>query len=84
MSKAKYILRFKGKGPIPTDDLERIRAQENVKVLDDSSPRMVLVEAPEQAAQELDTSMPEWVVSPERKIQMPDTRLKPERNPEKE
>ena len=70
-------MRFKGKRPIPDEDIERIRSLPNTTVLDDSSPHMLLVEAPESELKMLFNSMPEWVMSQERIISLPDPRPKP-------
>ncbi|HEV8130549.1 MAG TPA: hypothetical protein VGQ81_04815 [Acidobacteriota bacterium] len=71
----RFILRYKGPGPKPDEDVELIRGLANTKVLDDSS-RMLLVAAPESDLQELIGSMPDWVMSPEQTIQLPDPRPK--------
>lgn len=69
----RFILRFKGDGDRPVDDLERIRTLPNLKVVDDSS-RMVLVEAPQDALTKLVESLPEWSLSRERFLPVPDVR----------
>jgi len=48
-----------------------------MKVLDESSPRMLLVEGPGTRLKALVESMPEWVLTPERMIPLPDLRPKP-------
>jgi hypothetical protein len=91
MTKSKYILRYTGKGPIPADDLERIRSLDALEVIDATS-RMLLVESTESALKSLEASMPEWVVSRQRSISLPDPRpkviaeppvAKPEAEPQK-
>ena len=72
---AGFILRFRGAGSIPAEDIERIRALEGVKVVDTTS-RMLLVDAPGDALKSLIDSMPEWLLSQERTISMPDPRPK--------
>jgi hypothetical protein len=69
----RFILRFKGDGDRPVDDLERIRTLPNLKVVDDSS-RMVLVEAPQDALTKLIETLPEWSLSRERFVPVPDVR----------
>lgn len=71
----RFILRYKGSGPKPDEDVERIRGLAGTRVLDDSS-RMLLVAAPESELQGLINSMPDWVMSPEQTIQLPDPRPK--------
>jgi hypothetical protein len=72
---SRFILRFRGKGPKPTQDVERIRALPNTEVIDDSS-RMILVEAPEAELKAAVASMPQWMVTEERVISLPDPRPK--------
>jgi hypothetical protein len=73
MSK-KFILRYCGKGPKPAGAVARVKASDAVKVLDDSSPRMLLVEGPKQAVEALAGTMSDWVVSAERTVKLPNTR----------
>jgi len=73
MSK-KFILRYCGKGAKPAGAVARVRACENVKLLDDSSPRMLLVEGPKQAVEALAGTMSHWVVSAERTVKLPNPR----------
>lgn len=77
---SRFILRYRGTGPKPTVDVERIRALPSVTVLDDSSPRMLLVEAPQTELKALVDSMPGWIMTQEQMIPLPDTRLKPQRD----
>jgi hypothetical protein len=76
MAMSRFVLRFRGKGPAPADDIERIRALPKTKVLDNTSPRMLLVEAPEEDLRALVDSLPEWVMTPEKMISLPDPRPK--------
>jgi hypothetical protein len=76
----KYILRYVGTGPRPAADVQRIRAVQELTVLDDSS-RMLLIEASEERVKEVVGSMPGWTWSPERMIRLPDPRPKPRRGP---
>ena len=73
MSK-KYILRFCGRGAKPAEAVTRVKAADGVKVLDDSSPRMLLVAGARSKVEKLAGSLGEWVVSEERAVKMPDTR----------
>ena len=73
----RFILRYEGEGPKPVEDVNRIRSLQNIKVLDESSPRMLLVEGPGARLKALVESMPEWVLTPQRMIPLPDPRPKP-------
>jgi hypothetical protein len=73
----RFILRYQGEGPKPAEDVSRIRSLQNIKVLDESSPRMLLVEGPGANLKALVESMPEWVLTPQRMIPLPDPRPKP-------
>jgi len=72
----RHVLRFRGAGAKPPEDVARIRALPKLKVLDDASGRMMLVEAPEDELTELMRSLPQWVLSEERRIPLPDPRQK--------
>ena len=50
---SRYILRYEGKGTPPGPDLRRIHSISGVEVVDESSPRMLLVDATESAIQQL-------------------------------
>ena len=78
----RYILRYKGQGPKPSEDVERIRALPNTTVLDDTS-RMLLVASAESELQSLIRSMPDWVMSPEQTMKVPDPHPKVLRGPGK-
>ena len=69
-----YILRYKGKGRKPAGDVEKVKARPGLKVLDEGSPRMMLVDAPESALDALAEALPDWTVSPEQIYQLPDPR----------
>jgi len=73
----RFILRYQGEGSKPAEDVNRIRSLENIKVLDESSPRMLLVEGAGARLKALVESMPEWVLTPQRMIPLPDPRPKP-------
>ena len=77
----RYILRFRGGNSKPAEDVKRIRATKNITVLDDSSPRMLLVEASQVELKTLVESMPGWVMMSEQMIPLPDARPKPRSSP---
>jgi len=68
-------LRYKGSGPKPDEDVARISRLPDTTVLEDSS-RMLLVGAPEPELRALIGSMPDWVMSPEQTIKIPEPRPK--------
>lgn len=69
----RYILRFRGNGAMPPVDVERIKDQVEVTVVDES-PRSLLVEAPEQELNDLIEHMPGWIIAQERMLALPDLR----------
>ena len=73
MSK-KFIMRYCGKGAKPANAVARVKASAAVKVLDDSSPRMLLVEGPKQAVEALAGTLSDWVVCAERTVKLPNPR----------
>ena len=76
----RYILRFRGPSPGLPEDIQRIRSLRRLTVIDDSSPRMLLVEAPESELRALVDSMPGWIMTQEKMIPLPDPRPKLRRN----
>jgi len=72
---ARYILRYRHAAEAPRSDLEKIRGAPNLKVVDES-PRMVLVDADEDAAHATVHGMDGWTVTPETMTPLPDTRKK--------
>ncbi len=71
----RFILRFRGPGAKPLRDVDQIRSLPGTTVLDDSSSRMLLVETAEGGSEKLSELLPDWNVSSERKIPLPDRRL---------
>jgi len=71
-----FILRFTGRGAAPDSDLERIRSTPGVSILDSSSSRMLLVEAPSDTVSQLAETLPGWSWTSERTIPLPDPRPK--------
>jgi hypothetical protein len=70
----RFIFRFRGKGETSAGDVERIRSAS--RVVDDSSPRMLLVEVAEKKARELAGTLKDWAVSEERQLSHPNPRPK--------
>ncbi len=73
----RFILRYRGPGQKPAEDVARVRELSEVRVLDDSSPRMLLVEAPAEAKGTLADALPGWLVSEEKTYRIPDPRPRP-------
>ncbi len=70
---ARFIVRYTGRGAPPAQDLERIHALPELLIVDESSPRMLLVEGPPSSVRSLE-EMESWVVTPEKMIPRPDPR----------
>ncbi len=70
----RYILRFRGQGSKPAADVEIIRSLPHTTVLDEESARMMLVEAPADELKTAMRSLPDWVMTEERMLQLPDPR----------
>lgn len=73
---ARFILRYRGAGPRPDADAERIAALAGVELLDDS-PRMLLADGPEGALRAAVAAMPGWTIAEERAVPLPDLRRRP-------
>ena len=77
----KYILRSDETGPYTSNDVaQRIDGLASVTVVDHSSPKMLLVDGPDDVVVELADSLPGWTASPEQTLHIPDTRPMPEQN----
>jgi hypothetical protein len=77
----RFILRYKGSGRKPEEDVRRIRSVPNTTVLDDT-PRMLLVSGPESNLRSLVQSMSDWIMSPERTVNIPKPHPTPARDPD--
>ena len=80
MPSGRFILRYRGAGQAPEGDLDRIRAVPGAEVVDQSA-RMLLVEGPVDPLKALVDSMPEWIMTTERMVPLPDARPKIRRGP---
>lgn len=67
----RFIFRYSRPGPRPAEHLERCRNLPGVTVLDDSAPRMLLVEADADHLEALKASLPGWTVSQEESYHLP-------------
>ncbi len=70
----RFILKFRGQGPKPANAVERIRSVPSFKILDESSPRMMLVDAPEPDLRRILESLPDWKAYPEQTVSLEDPR----------
>ena len=73
---ARFVLRYRGRGPRPDADVERIAAVVGVEVLDDT-PRALLVDGPAEALRTTLAELGRWAMSPERPVPLPDLRRRP-------
>jgi hypothetical protein len=62
---SRFILRFRGVGKKPSEQVQRIKNISSVRIIDETS-RMVLVDVPESELQNLQEILPEWNVAAER------------------
>lgn len=74
-------MRFRGGGSKPAGDVQRILTSDGITVLDNSSPRMLLVEGDQSELKALVASMPGWIMAPEQTIPLPDPRQKLRKGP---
>ena len=78
----RFILRFRGTGPASASDVQRIGAVDRLTVIDASSPRMLLVEAPREELEKLLAELSGWQMTEEKDVPLPDTRQKIRKPPE--
>lgn len=72
----RFILRYRGSGPMPGADVDAITRAPGLEVIDGSSPRMLLVEARREDVEALLSGRTDWIVAPERTVTLPDPRPK--------
>ena len=68
---SRYVLRYTGTGPVPTGDLERVRACAHVV---DVAGRTLLVGGAARRVQAVVHQLDGWVASPETVVPVPRTR----------
>ena len=51
-----------------------LKAHPEIRILEEASPRMVLVEGPEEAVRVVGQESPGWLAVPETEVPLPDTR----------
>jgi hypothetical protein len=69
----RFVVRFRGQGATPKDDVAIVRAAPGARVLDEGA-RMLLVEAPSRSALSEIEQLPNWIVVPETSVPLPNTR----------
>jgi hypothetical protein len=69
---AKFILRYRGEGTKPEAAVCRIRALPELRVIDEDSPRMLLVEAPEAPLRAMVADLPDWMLSAQHAYGVPE------------
>ena len=74
MASRRYVLRYRPPGARPEADVERIRHLRGVTVIDDSAPRMLLIECSDEPPPGLAETLPDWVLAPGQTLSVPDTR----------
>jgi hypothetical protein len=68
----RFVLHYEGEGPKPAADVERIRALPDTDVLDEARSTL-LIQAPEEAVDQLAKTLPRWFVTRERPVKRPAT-----------
>lgn len=70
----KFIFRYRGSAPVPPQDIERLHSDAGLQILDASSPKLLLIETAEEQIAQLQTDLPQWTISVEQSIPLPDPR----------
>jgi hypothetical protein len=73
---SRYVLRYRGSGPAPAAELDRVRSDARVRIVDEA-PRMFLVEASDADAESLRSELGGWLISEEQFYAHADPRPKP-------
>lgn len=69
-------MRYRGNGPAPVAEIDRVRSDARLTIVDES-PRMLLVETTDAAAESLRSELNGWLISEEQLYAQADPRLKP-------
>jgi hypothetical protein len=64
----RFVLLYRGRGAPPESDRRRIESVRALRVVEAESPRLLLVEAPEQALREVVAELPHWTIGEEREL----------------
>jgi hypothetical protein len=73
---SRYVLRYRGSGPAPAAELDRVRSDPRLRIVDEA-PRMFLVEATEADYESLRSELGGWLISEEQFYASADPRMKP-------
>lgn len=76
MAQERYILRYNGTPQAASEELRQIQSQGDVKIVDGSTPKSVLVEASSSVVASIKNLFSNWLVIPEKRYALPDTRAK--------
>ena len=71
----RFILRYAGPLPVPPADFARIAGWPGVRIVDESTSRTLLVQAPAVGLGTLLDEMPGWIATQETMIDLPDPRF---------
>jgi hypothetical protein len=72
-----YILKYKGDNEKEhAADVAMVKNTKELKILDESSPNMMLVQMSDKAKQWLETKLAKWSLFPQTMISKPDTKQK--------
>jgi hypothetical protein len=71
---ARFVLRYRGTGPAPANDVEHISSRFSVV---EQSPRMLLVDADERSIDAFMSELRGWLVIRESSVALPDPRRRP-------
>lgn len=81
MTRARFVLRYRGEGAKPDADVAKVQEVADAVVVDSSS-RMLVVEAEPEPLRHLVDALPDWVMGPDVRYEVPDTRKKVARPPD--
>lgn len=81
MTRDRFVLRYRGDGPKPDEDVARLHELSNAVVLHSTS-RMIVVEAEPETLRDVVDALPDWVMGPDISYEVPDTRKKVLRPPD--
>ncbi|HEX2048610.1 MAG TPA: hypothetical protein VHF27_12660 [Acidimicrobiales bacterium] len=73
MARTRFVLRYRGEGPKPDEDVARLHELSDAVVVDSTS-RMLVVEAEPEPLRNLVDALPDWVIGPDMSYEVPDTR----------
>ena len=81
MSRSRFVLRYRGKGPKPDADVAKLEALADAVIVH-STARMLVVEANPEPLRDLVDRLGDWVMGPDMSYDVPDTRKKVRRPPD--